>query len=134
MSLTTYVLADAQYLFRNHYHCSHCGHTWRDVWTAMCDDRCPKCRTVASPEYSDELNVQSKRLPTIEIIIWRGLVESVRSDKPANIRTVDYDHDGVPDDNLTKDADGKDCIIMEYPAIIEPFKVAPQAERKETDV
>lgn len=29
--------------FLNHYRCPRCGHEWGDVWSATCDDDCPKC-------------------------------------------------------------------------------------------
>lgn len=30
-------------LFRNLYKCPSCAHEWEDVWSATCDDDCPKC-------------------------------------------------------------------------------------------
>lgn len=29
--------------FLNHYTCPRCSHSWKDVWSAQCDDDCPKC-------------------------------------------------------------------------------------------
>ncbi len=42
--------------FLNHYRCPRCQHEWSDVWTATCDDDCPKCGTRhISPYDSEEL-------------------------------------------------------------------------------
>jgi hypothetical protein len=40
-------------LFRNFYRCP-CGEEWEDVWSATCDDRCPKCNTSCSPYLSED--------------------------------------------------------------------------------
>jgi hypothetical protein len=44
--------AEKQYI--NNYHCPDCDEEWTDVWTAMCDDECPKCGTICSPEDSQD--------------------------------------------------------------------------------
>lgn len=42
--------------FQNYYRCPECMEEWSDVWTATCDDDCPKCGTRhISPYDSEEL-------------------------------------------------------------------------------
>lgn len=41
--------------FRNHYRCP-CGCTWSDVWSATCDDRCPRCNSSCEPVESEDLD------------------------------------------------------------------------------
>lgn len=41
--------------FLNHYRCSECGQEWNDIWSATCDDDCPKCGARhISPYASDD--------------------------------------------------------------------------------
>lgn len=47
----------ADTLFRNHYTCYECGNMWDDVWSARCDDTCPKCGAKNNtPTHSDDIN------------------------------------------------------------------------------
>jgi DNA-directed RNA polymerase subunit RPC12/RpoP len=41
-------------LFRNFYRCASCGNTWRDVWSATCDDDCPHCGARHMSPYKSE--------------------------------------------------------------------------------
>ena len=41
--------------YSNHYTCPQCGATWNDEWTATCDDECPECGCISSPDYSVDL-------------------------------------------------------------------------------
>jgi predicted nucleic acid-binding Zn-ribbon protein len=41
-------------LFRNYYHCARCGWHWTDVWSAQCDDDCPKCGARHMSPYKSE--------------------------------------------------------------------------------
>lgn len=34
----------------NFYHCPHCGVSWHDHWTCVCNDECPKCGREIEPE------------------------------------------------------------------------------------
>lgn len=46
----------AEYLrYENQYECSNCSTYWEDIWSCMCDDRCPNCNTVCSPLTSIDL-------------------------------------------------------------------------------
>jgi len=40
--------------YRNRYRCT-CGKEWEDVWSCMCNDRCPRCNTEIEPFESLEL-------------------------------------------------------------------------------
>ena len=40
--------------FLNFYRCARCGHKWADVWTATCDDDCPKCGARHMSPYKSE--------------------------------------------------------------------------------
>lgn len=40
--------------FINYYECSECGETWEDVWSCMCNDRCPNCNSEIEPYESRE--------------------------------------------------------------------------------
>lgn len=42
--------------FRNFYECGRCGEKWEDVWTATCDDDCPKCGLTMTPYKSEDEN------------------------------------------------------------------------------
>ena len=42
--------------FRNHYACTYCDVKWEDEWSCMCDDDCPQCNRVFTPEGSDDLS------------------------------------------------------------------------------
>lgn len=49
----------AETLFRNHYTCYGCGNVWEDVWSAMCDDTCPKCGAKNNtPTHSDDITTE----------------------------------------------------------------------------
>lgn len=39
--------------YRNTY--EHCGTTWNDEWSCMCNDRCPVCNAEIEPSYSKEI-------------------------------------------------------------------------------
>jgi hypothetical protein len=42
--------------FRNYYMCARCGSKWKDEWSCMCDDDCPRCGARhMSPYKSDDL-------------------------------------------------------------------------------
>jgi DNA-directed RNA polymerase subunit RPC12/RpoP len=41
-------------LFRNFYRCARCDHTWTDVWSATCDDDCPRCGARHMSPYKSE--------------------------------------------------------------------------------
>ena len=41
-------------LFRNFYRCATCGHEWTDVWSAQCDDDCPRCGARHMSPYKSE--------------------------------------------------------------------------------
>lgn len=47
-------LDDIDPKFENHYDCP-CGHHWEDVWSCVCDDRCPKCNKSCSPTTSIDI-------------------------------------------------------------------------------
>ena len=40
--------------FRNFYRCARCGHEWTDVWSAQCDDDCPRCGARHMSPYQSE--------------------------------------------------------------------------------
>lgn len=40
-------------MYLNTYY--HCGEHWNDVWSSMCNDRCPACRAEVEPTRSMEL-------------------------------------------------------------------------------
>ena len=40
-------------LFRNTY--KHCGTTWSDEWSCMCNDRCPICNAEIEPWDSEPI-------------------------------------------------------------------------------
>ena len=42
-------------MYLNEYTCPDCGTEWQDEWSATCDDECPKCGAICSPEDSTEL-------------------------------------------------------------------------------
>ena len=44
--------------YANHYRCE-CGEVWMDIWSCMCNDRCPKCDTEIEPYKS--YNIEEKR-------------------------------------------------------------------------
>jgi predicted Zn-ribbon and HTH transcriptional regulator len=46
---------EVQTLFLNCYECSECGTRWTDVWSCMCNDRCPKCSCEIEPYDSVEI-------------------------------------------------------------------------------
>jgi hypothetical protein len=41
--------------YNNYYHCEKCNINWQDQWDAMCNDRCPNCRSETEPYKSDEI-------------------------------------------------------------------------------
>ena len=41
--------------YKNHYYCGSCNISWEDIWTSMCNDRCPQCRAEIEPEKSEEV-------------------------------------------------------------------------------
>jgi DNA-directed RNA polymerase subunit RPC12/RpoP len=41
-------------LFRNFYRCARCSNEWEDVWSAACDDDCPKCGARHMSPYKSE--------------------------------------------------------------------------------
>lgn len=41
--------------YKNFYYCARCNITWDDIWSCMCDDRCPKCDKSTEPYHSDEI-------------------------------------------------------------------------------
>ena len=43
-----------QLLFRNFYQCYRCNHEWEDVWSATCDDDCPRCHARHCSPYKSE--------------------------------------------------------------------------------
>lgn len=38
----------------NEYHCPDCNTDWTDLWDCMCDDECPECGCICTPESSQE--------------------------------------------------------------------------------
>lgn len=42
--------------FVNKYCCSDCNVQWEDVWSCMCDDKCPNCNKEIEPYKSLEIN------------------------------------------------------------------------------
>jgi rRNA maturation endonuclease Nob1 len=46
---------NCQPAFQNKYRCTNCGTTWSDVWSATCDDECPRCGVDHTPESSVEV-------------------------------------------------------------------------------
>lgn len=44
--------------YENHYVCD-CGVTWDDRWSCTCDDDCPECGTICSPNNSEEIEFDS---------------------------------------------------------------------------
>jgi hypothetical protein len=45
---------EAETQYRNHYECP-CGAEWYDVWSCMCNDKCPACGKEIEPTDSQEL-------------------------------------------------------------------------------
>lgn len=43
-----------QPLFRNFYQCYRCNRLWEDVWSATCDDDCPRCGARHCSPYKSE--------------------------------------------------------------------------------
>jgi predicted RNA-binding Zn-ribbon protein involved in translation (DUF1610 family) len=41
--------------FRNHYRCPNDGCEWQDLWSSMCNDKCPACNAEIEPHASEEL-------------------------------------------------------------------------------
>jgi DNA-directed RNA polymerase subunit RPC12/RpoP len=41
-------------LFRNFYRCERCSNEWEDVWSATCDDDCPRCGARHMSPYKSE--------------------------------------------------------------------------------
>ena len=41
-------------MFLNLYECLRCGTTWRDYWSATCDDECPSCSLPHVSPYDSE--------------------------------------------------------------------------------
>jgi hypothetical protein len=41
-------------VYENYYKCPRCKTEWRDLWCAMCNDRCPKCHWEITPIKSIE--------------------------------------------------------------------------------
>lgn len=39
--------------FINHY--NHCLTEWEDIWSSMCNDRCPVCNKEIGPYASDDI-------------------------------------------------------------------------------
>lgn len=37
----------------NFYHCDKCDVDWESIWSCMCNDRCPYCRTEIEPYQSN---------------------------------------------------------------------------------
>ena len=44
-------MAENKYI--THYY--HCGNSWTDVWSCICNDRCPVCGAEITPFDSDEI-------------------------------------------------------------------------------
>lgn len=42
------------YKYTNYYKCACCDEKWADLWSCMCDDRCPVCDTTTSPYFSED--------------------------------------------------------------------------------
>ena len=40
--------------YLNYYHCP-CGTRWFDIWSCMCNDRCPACNIEIEPYHSLDL-------------------------------------------------------------------------------
>jgi hypothetical protein len=40
----------------NYYRCPTDGMRWVDVWSCMCNDKCPDCNIEVEPFRSDEIN------------------------------------------------------------------------------
>jgi predicted nucleic acid-binding Zn-ribbon protein len=48
--------------YLNHYHCTDCGTSWTDEWSATCDDECPNCGSRNwSPYESEDLSTVVQR-------------------------------------------------------------------------
>lgn len=41
--------------FRNHYRCPYDEFEWVDLWSCVCNDRCPVCNAEIEPYRSEEL-------------------------------------------------------------------------------
>lgn len=51
--------------YRNYYKCT-CKCEWEDVWSSMCDDRCPACNTAISPFKSEEVKMFCIEIDVVE--------------------------------------------------------------------
>ena len=50
-------MAEELAMFQNRYR--HCDQIWIDVWSCMCNDRCPICNKEIEPFYSEELFLET---------------------------------------------------------------------------
>jgi hypothetical protein len=44
-----------EHTFRNFYHCPKCDEEWEDEWDSTCDDECPNCGCICTPERSEDI-------------------------------------------------------------------------------
>jgi hypothetical protein len=42
--------------FVNYYRCSNDGTEWADVWSCMCNDKCPSCNAEIEPYRSNDID------------------------------------------------------------------------------
>jgi hypothetical protein len=41
--------------YLNYYHCPNDGKEWVDLWSCMCNDKCPLCDAEIEPYRSEEI-------------------------------------------------------------------------------
>lgn len=52
-------------MFTNHYLCN-CGAVWQGTWSAMCNDKCPKCNKETQPFISDDGSLSSEDITSAQ--------------------------------------------------------------------
>lgn len=48
--------ADGNTWLVNHYECAECNTSWDSEWSCACDDDCPECGTVMTPQDSTDIS------------------------------------------------------------------------------
>lgn len=62
--------------YENHYACG-CGHEWSDIWSCMCDDKCPSCGVANEPHQSiDLLDIPEGKLGVV-VESYEGCLQGV---------------------------------------------------------
>lgn len=54
----------------NHYYCDECCVSWKDQWSCMCNDKCPRCHHEIEPYKSKECDLRGNLVDNGRPAAW----------------------------------------------------------------